>query len=206
LGEDTEDMTDPITPRLAGEGPKAYAAFCAYRDLGPTRTLEAVRWSCGSSTAKSLRLMERWSGQWGWVERCRAWDARIEAVRLAARLQAAAEMAATWERRRQKSLEDAWSDAEALRVKALEMLTMATFVEVTTPDGSVTRRPTGKWSFGTAGDLIRIGIELKTAVLNAATAEFETLDEVSLRAISDAVLGEAGPTGSAPSRDAIETS
>lgn len=52
------------------ETPKAYAAFCVYRDMGPERTQEKVSAELG----KSETLISRWSAKYGWVDRVTAWD------------------------------------------------------------------------------------------------------------------------------------
>jgi integrase len=47
-----------------GEGPKAWAAFCIYRDMGAaTRSLSRV----AREFDKSRVLMGRWSSRWRWV-------------------------------------------------------------------------------------------------------------------------------------------
>lgn len=56
--------------RIDGEGQKAFEAFCAYRDLGPTRSLARV----AQELAKSRTIVARWSAEYAWVERAAAWD------------------------------------------------------------------------------------------------------------------------------------
>jgi hypothetical protein len=194
MGGADDVIIEPACSRLPGEGPKAYSAFCAYLALGPNRSLSAVRHSCGSDTAKSLRLMERWSGRWEWSRRCRAWDSQVSEARLKAGLRAAAEGAAALERRRQEALIDAWADATVLRAKGLEMVSMDVFVEVTNPDGSVTRMPSPKASFKVGADMVRMAVELKAACLAAGDREFEGMTEADLLEIANVAVGEAGPT------------
>jgi hypothetical protein len=62
--------------RCQDEPPRAYAAFCQYRDLGVRRSIENVRLALGR---KDTRNIERWCGKWRWVMRARAWDAHLEA-------------------------------------------------------------------------------------------------------------------------------
>jgi hypothetical protein len=53
----------------AGEGSKAHAAFCAYRELEPNeRSLRNV----SRVLQKDYGLIARWSGTWRWVARCLA--------------------------------------------------------------------------------------------------------------------------------------
>jgi hypothetical protein len=69
---------DPTRP-LPGETAKAFAAFCAYREMGPGRSIAKV----GQALGKSTTLMARWSHTWSWVARARTWDVET-AVRIAA--------------------------------------------------------------------------------------------------------------------------
>ena len=69
---------DPTKP-LPRESARAFEAFCAYRDMGPGRSVAKV----GHALGKSTTLMARWSGQWAWVARVATWDADIS-VRVAA--------------------------------------------------------------------------------------------------------------------------
>jgi len=58
------------------ESAKAFAAFKAYLDMGPERSLEAV----GQKLGKSLVLIERWSSRWHWAERVQAHAAHLAEV------------------------------------------------------------------------------------------------------------------------------
>lgn len=60
--------------RQKGESDKAYQAFSTYLDMGPERTLRAV----GEKLGKSTTLIERWSCNWKWRERIRAYDNSLE--------------------------------------------------------------------------------------------------------------------------------
>lgn len=65
--------------RQPGESVRAYAAFCAYRDMPPgERSLRALAARLGyEKAAKAGRVpshIQRWSTRWRWVERARAWD------------------------------------------------------------------------------------------------------------------------------------
>lgn len=83
------------------ESEPAYAAFCAFRDAGPGRTVAAV----GRALGKSGNLMDRWCQRNQWRERAAAWDAaqvsvlqqstaEVQRETLAAHLEAAAELLA----------------------------------------------------------------------------------------------------------------
>jgi hypothetical protein len=58
------------------ESAKAFAAFKLYLEMGPARSLEAVRVKLG----KSARLIQRWSSRWRWGERVQAYSAYLGAI------------------------------------------------------------------------------------------------------------------------------
>lgn len=58
---------------MPGEGIKAFAAFCQYRDMGPKRTTAKVQETCSSH----LRTIQGWSYKFAWVARAMAYDAYI---------------------------------------------------------------------------------------------------------------------------------
>jgi hypothetical protein len=57
-----------------GESTKAFEAFATYRDLGAKRSTARVAQKLG----KSKTLTDRWSSQWMWVERVRAYDRDLD--------------------------------------------------------------------------------------------------------------------------------
>jgi hypothetical protein len=73
------DDRDPWD-RLTGEGPAAYEAFRAFRDLGPTRSHAGV-------LGYSMGSMRRWSMKFRWRERAQAWDDETHRIEDARRLE-----------------------------------------------------------------------------------------------------------------------
>lgn len=64
--------------RQKNETARAFAAFCAYRDLGPGRSLDKA-WGLLSGRdpmKKAPGRIQEWSRSFQWVRRCEAWDAR----------------------------------------------------------------------------------------------------------------------------------
>lgn len=62
-----------------GETGAAFAAFAAYRDMGPLRAARKVAQQIG----KSASLIEKWSATNDWVERCHEFDIHMDRARLA---------------------------------------------------------------------------------------------------------------------------
>jgi len=79
--------------RMLGESSKAYARFCAYREMGPERSLSKLRQSHEGEEGWSRRALEDLSERWRWHSRAAAWDDEQDRVRRLAQAQAAAEMA-----------------------------------------------------------------------------------------------------------------
>jgi hypothetical protein len=61
--------------QLPAESARAYAAFIAYRDMGPQRSVRDV----AQKLDKSVTVIGRWSTQHNWVERARSYDAAMDA-------------------------------------------------------------------------------------------------------------------------------
>jgi hypothetical protein len=81
------NMTQKSYDRSDGETAKAYCAYCIYRNMGASRSLEkaAIEFYTGQSPdnypAKgNIRRIERWSSQWNWVERCQDFDRDEETI------------------------------------------------------------------------------------------------------------------------------
>lgn len=70
-------MADQPFDRLPGESARAYAAFCAYRDLGPLRSI-AKALAAAQRPASQRRYWEHWSAVHQWVRRAEAYDAHLE--------------------------------------------------------------------------------------------------------------------------------
>jgi hypothetical protein len=92
----------------ARESDKAFAAFRAYLDMGPQRSLAAV----GKKLGKSQGLMERWSAKFEWPARVQAYMAMVaEQERLAIEVRAV-EKAVEWEKMHEGVRREAWKEAE----------------------------------------------------------------------------------------------
>ena len=69
----TANETTVPWDRQPGETAKAYAAFCAYRDLGTNRSLRRLA-ARDSEASTNVRQLARWSSAWDWPERAVAFD------------------------------------------------------------------------------------------------------------------------------------
>jgi hypothetical protein len=121
--------------RLPAESAKAFAAFCAYRDLGPERSLNAAY-----GEGRAPGHWSQWSSEYRWVERATAYDAYLDAERRKvreAKLRALEERRFDLELRDQDRVERRLDKIEA----KLDQADLAPVVEVVTmrPDGSVTK-------------------------------------------------------------------
>lgn len=74
-------MATSLWEQVDGEPNEAYARFLVYRNLGPSRSLDAAYLVHGGGAAKRGKPQQRASGQWmhdsskfNWVERATAWD------------------------------------------------------------------------------------------------------------------------------------
>lgn len=95
------------------ESAKAFAAFQEYLNLGPQRSLAAVRQKLGKSKA----LIERWCSKFDWVERVNAYNGQMLALKQTLKEEFLREIALA-EAERDKAQEEAeWkSRCRALRL------------------------------------------------------------------------------------------
>jgi hypothetical protein len=98
--------------KQARESGRAFGAFCAYRDLGPRRSLQAATTTYYRRTsAARKRQLEQWSTHFHWVERAAAWDRHLDG-----------EARQAQETARREMVERHGREARALQGKALERL------------------------------------------------------------------------------------
>jgi len=183
--------------RQPREGERAYAAFLAYRDLGPGRTHEATRQRLGKSPGY-LKPIERWSASWDWRRRAGAWEDHLQSERD----KVAAEEAAKWERRRLQALEEGWQLCRALRARLEQMLALplempavappepAQEMPEAIPDAIATpeavkatagRGPT-RWNYLTVARLAKLVVELEWALIAEALPPPGALDPLTATA------------------------
>jgi hypothetical protein len=94
------------------ESARAYGAFCAYRDLGPCRSLRAAAEAFyRRKSAAGSRQLQTWSATFRWVERAHAWDRHLDA-----------EARQTQEKTRHEMGQRHAKEAQGLQAKALERM------------------------------------------------------------------------------------
>ena len=103
---------------LPREGAKAFAAFRAYLDLGPQRSLAAVAAKLG----KSKVMMERWSRRHDWTGRVVAHAAHLAEIERLAIEGLATDKAVDWAKSRDALRREAWRKGDELLALADEFL------------------------------------------------------------------------------------
>ena len=147
--------------RRPGETSTAYAAFCTYRDLGPTRSLDAAYCLAQGYQKGSKRVSgfwKRWYRGHEWRSRAEAYDAYLDEEKRRAEAQ-------KWRQRGEDLVEEQYKLAVAMLEKARQMLAFPLVrqtVEQRDEDGRPVRviiEP-ARWTFGTAARLAQVAVEL----------------------------------------------
>lgn len=74
--KDNTSVEVELWERQEGETPRAYEAFCVYRDMGPDRSLRKTV----QALNKNLTTIAEWSAKYEWVKRVAAWDAENDRI------------------------------------------------------------------------------------------------------------------------------
>ena len=154
------EAEDGLWTRQSGETKRAYACFCAYRDLGPSRTLlAAYRQKTGKKTAKqSSGHWNAWYRKHEWKQRAEAYDAHLDHQKR----QAEAEK---WRERGEALVEEQFRLAQAMMEKARQMLKFPLAEQTVKKKDrkghpvEVTVEP-AKWTFNSAARMAKVAIEL----------------------------------------------
>lgn len=109
--------TKPYDP-MPGEPMRAFDAFRAYLELGPSRSngKAAVR------VGKTTDLLDRWAARWNWVDRARARDADAALMERHAQEEVARAAAIDWNARRISIRRMEYDAAEQLAAVARKAL------------------------------------------------------------------------------------
>ena len=101
-----------VWEKQAGEGGRVYEYFCAYRDMGPGRSLAKLWRELGKKP--SLTRLEDLSVRHGWVKRAEAYDLYLDSLRRQEQEEAIRAMA-----RRHAELAVAFLEKVAERLEAI---------------------------------------------------------------------------------------
>ena len=115
-----------LLERLPQESMKAYAAFCAYRDLGPDRSMAKA----GEVLGKSQGLMEGWSAAYDWVKRATAWDDEQDRVARKAQMDEIKKMRVRHAKIAQKALDKVSAALDKVNPDAMTNADMARLMDV----------------------------------------------------------------------------
>jgi hypothetical protein len=159
----------PAWHKRINESAKAHAAFKAYCELGPSRSLRAL----GQKLGKSVALYEQWSARFEWVARVAAWDEHQEEIDRKAKEAAMKAEAEKWARRQAAVRENDWALAEALRKKAEAMLDYPIAKKTTTDGGATVHIHPQKFSLGSAARMIEVASKLARLASGAPTEHLE---------------------------------
>ena len=178
--------TGQLWDRQPDESAKAYAAFTAYRDGGPQRSLRATSKQLG----RSRSLLNAWSARYGWVHRAEAYDAAQRAISQAAYEQGLREEAARWAERQNEQRDEEWAMARSLMSKAGAMLRfpLATARQEVDDEGRViTIVNPAKWSMSDVPRMVDVAARLARLSANMAVpGGASTPDAVREEVIQDA--------------------
>lgn len=104
--------------RLPRETTKAYAAFIAYLEQGPQRSVDQAALKVG----KSPGTLRKWSERHGWVRRAGEYDELCARQEREIQSVLTRERAADWVKRQEKLKEDEWAAAEEAIALARELM------------------------------------------------------------------------------------
>lgn len=174
--------------RQPKEGVKAYAAFCVYRDIGTTRTIDAACSAGGKQQTSNKRasgLWTNWATVYKWVERAAAYDAHVESVAMAAADRAAAHRADKVERMRLEQVDFELADGITLREKGLILVALGHLRRKTEPNAEGVEvtviMPAHAQEFRAGADMVIRSHDLSRRALGMPT-KFERVEATELDA------------------------
>jgi hypothetical protein len=149
---------DDIFERRDGETAQAYEAARVYFDMRAERSIMAVT----QKLAKSRTLISRWSRNWNWVERARAYDKYFDLEVKNAITSAARMVALEWEGR-ERAMRQRKYDTHLRGLDKFDKMLAFPLATVTTetvegPDGQIILQTTitpARWTFDTLAPLAR---------------------------------------------------
>jgi hypothetical protein len=159
-----------------GESLVAYQAFVEYRDMGDSRSQDAVSVRLG----KSRQLMSRWAAKWKWVARVTAYAAHLEAIEQRGRERAIEKKAEDWATTELELARDLIAKGKAMLAFPL--------ARQRSKDGQTIVEP-ADWRMVDAAKMLAEGVKMERLARGEAT------DRVSIVAAKDALQAILTETG-----------
>lgn len=131
---------DEIWGRLPEESAKAYEAFCAYRDLGPSRSIPKA----GEIVGKGKGTLEPWSSKYNWPERAAAWDAEQDRIARKAQLDEIIKMRKRHAKIAERALEKVSAALETINTDEMSNSDIARLMEVSSKLERLSRGDVGE--------------------------------------------------------------
>ena len=158
-GSAVGELTQPPTPewdRRPRESARPFEAARVYFEMGPARSLTAV----AKRLQKQVRLIERWSARWGWVQRAVAYDDHM-ANKVQEEIEKEAQAdAAKWSRRAEEDRESDYQRAHKIEAKVDKMLEFPLSV-IIREDGKTIIKPAPGWKLANIPRLLATASDLK---------------------------------------------
>ena len=104
--------------RQPGEGPKPYALFCHYRDMGPGRTFEML--ATDETVTYSRNTIREYSAKYSWTVRLNAYDDYVRRIEQEEYFRETRLMARRHTQRAAEMLEALMAPVEALQARLVE--------------------------------------------------------------------------------------
>jgi hypothetical protein len=178
--------TDGLRPwaRRKGESVQAHQALLVYLELGRERSQKKV----AADLDVDVTLIARWAPRWSWNDRALAYDSVMAEAEVSARVDARAERAALWEKRRLDAAEEDFNLATELRRRAYEMLAHPlTRKKVRAKDGAVIIMPV-KWNLGNVAQIVKLAADLSQSCVQIGLPADEKADDTTLDAQTEATI------------------
>jgi hypothetical protein len=122
----------------ASESAISFQAFKHYISLSAgERSLRRV----AQDLHKSEKLMERWSSNFGWNERAKAWDRHVAAIEAEARETQLRQKAELWERRREEQREAYFQLHQLMLKKMTQTIQLPLIERIEAAAGKIITRP-----------------------------------------------------------------
>lgn len=132
-------MAEKPWERQDGETPKAFEAFCEYRDLGPNRSIAKT----GQKLGKNLTTLSEWSSKYDWVKRVAAWDVEQDRIAREAQIKEIVAMRKRHAKIAERALEKVTEALETINPQEMTHADMTRFMDVASKLERISRGDVG---------------------------------------------------------------